>query len=66
LAGENGPHRDIVLLNAGAGLVVAGRVDDVGAGIEVAATAIDEGHAQASLDALIRVSQAQAAAAADR
>ena len=66
LAGERGPHRDIVLLNAGAGLVVAGRVDDVGAGIQMAAAAIDEGHAQASLDALIRVSQTQAAAEADR
>ena len=66
LAGEKGPHRDIVLLNAGAGLVVAGRVGDVGAGIEMATAAIDEGNAQASLDALIRVSQTQAAAAADR
>jgi anthranilate phosphoribosyltransferase len=61
LAGEQGPHRDIVLLNAGAGLVVAGHAGDVGAGIEMAATSIDEGHAQARLDALIRVSQAHAA-----
>lgn len=61
LAGERGAHRDIVLLNAGAGLVVAGHAGDVGAGIEMAAASIDEGHAQARLDALIRVSQAHAA-----
>ncbi len=61
LAGEQGPHRDIVLLNAGAGLVVAGHAGDVGAGIEMAAASIDDGHAQARLDALIRVSQAHAA-----
>jgi anthranilate phosphoribosyltransferase len=60
LAGERGSHRDIVLLNAGAGLVVAGHASDVGAGIEMAAASIDEGHAQARLDALIRVSQAHA------
>ena len=66
LAGEHGPHRDIVLLNAAAALVVADLADDIADGLARAATAIDEGHAQASLDALIRVSQAQAAAAADR
>ena len=59
LAGERGPHRDIVLLNAGAGLVVAGLVDDLGVGIELAAEAIDDGRAQARLDALIRTSHAQ-------
>lgn len=61
LAGERGAHRDIVVLNAGAGLVVAGLAGDVGEGIERAAASIDDGHAQASLDALIRVSQVQAA-----
>lgn len=61
LAGERGPHRDIVLLNAAAALVVAGTVDDVAAGLDVAGDSIDDGRAQASLDALIRVSQAQSA-----
>lgn len=61
LAGELGPHRDIVLLNAGAGLVIAGAATDVAGGMELAAAAIDDGSAQASLDALVRVSQAQAA-----
>jgi anthranilate phosphoribosyltransferase len=58
LAGELGPHRDIVVLNAAAGLVVGGRVSDLTAGIELATAAIDAGRAQAQLDALIRVSQA--------
>lgn len=60
LAGELGPHRDIVVLNAAAGLVVGGRVPDLGAGIELATAAIDDGRAQGHLDALIRVSQAHA------
>ena len=37
LAGDTGPHRDIVLLNAGAALVVAGLADELGEGIELAA-----------------------------
>jgi len=59
LAGDQGPHRDIVILNAGAALVVAGRADDVSAGIELAAAAIDDGRAEATLDALVAVSTAQ-------
>lgn len=61
LAGERGPHRDIVVLNAGAALVVAGEATDLADGIEQACTAIDDGRAQIALDALIRVSQAQTA-----
>ncbi|MGB0114709.1 MAG: anthranilate phosphoribosyltransferase [Ilumatobacteraceae bacterium] len=58
LSGEHGPHRDIVLLNAAAGLVVGGVADDIAAGLEVAAASIDDGGAQRALDDLIRVSQA--------
>lgn len=58
LAGEPGAHRDIVVLNAGAGLVVAGLAADLAAGIELAAAAIDDGRGQARLDALIRTSHA--------
>ena len=54
--GEPGPYRDIITLNAAAGLWVAGRVDDLGAGIALAGASIDEGQAQAALDALIEVS----------
>jgi anthranilate phosphoribosyltransferase len=57
LAGEHGPHRDIISLNAGAGLLVAGLVDDLPAGIETAREAIDSGAAVAALAALVEVSQ---------
>lgn len=60
LAGERGPHRDIVLLNAGGALVVGGRAADLGIAVELAAAAIDDGRAAATLDSLARVSQAQA------
>jgi len=59
LAGDRGPHRDIVILNAGAALVVAGHADDMPAGLERAAVAIDDGRAEAKLQALVRVSTAQ-------
>ncbi len=58
LAGEHGPHRDIVVLNAAAGLVVGGAVADMPTGLEVAGAAIDDGRAQGALDELVRVSQA--------
>jgi len=61
LAGEHGPHRDIISLNAGAGLLVAGLVDDLLAGIETAREAIDSGAAVAALADLVEVSQREAA-----
>ena len=54
LAGEAGPHRDVVLLNAAAALVVAGRADDLARGASLAAEAVDAGEAAAKLDALVR------------
>jgi anthranilate phosphoribosyltransferase len=60
LAGEPGPHRDIVLLNAAAGLVAAGRSDDLEAGLGEAAAAVDEGRAEAALDRLVAVSADEA------
>jgi anthranilate phosphoribosyltransferase len=60
LAGETGPYRDIVTLNAAAGLWVAGRVDDLGGGLVLARASIDEGRAQIALDTLIEVSNAAA------
>jgi anthranilate phosphoribosyltransferase len=57
LAGGKGPHRDIVMLNAAAGLVVAGLADDLAAGIEQAGAAIDDGRALRVLQALVHVSQ---------
>jgi anthranilate phosphoribosyltransferase len=49
LEGAPGPYRDIVLLNAAAALVVAGRADDLPAGVRLAAHAIDSGAAAAVL-----------------
>jgi anthranilate phosphoribosyltransferase len=62
LAGEHGPHRDIVVLNAGAALLAAGLAADLPAGMAQAATAVDEGHAVAALARLVEVSQREAAA----
>jgi anthranilate phosphoribosyltransferase len=53
LAGIGGPLRDVVLLNSGAALLVAGRVTTVEAGIELAARSIDSGAAQRVLDELV-------------
>jgi anthranilate phosphoribosyltransferase len=53
LAGEPGPARDIVVLNAGAGLHVAGLVDGIAAGTALAGAAIDDGSAQAVLDRVV-------------
>jgi anthranilate phosphoribosyltransferase len=54
LEGKRGPHRDVVLLNAAAALVVAGAASDMHAGLELAAQAIDSGAALAKLQRLQR------------
>jgi anthranilate phosphoribosyltransferase len=56
--GQNGPYRDIVLLNAGAALMVSGAVADVKEGVTLAAQALDSGTARAKLDELIKASNA--------
>jgi anthranilate phosphoribosyltransferase len=53
LAGEPGPRRDIVLLNAAAALLAAGAAADLAAGIRLAVRSIDTGAAQKKLDGLI-------------
>jgi anthranilate phosphoribosyltransferase len=58
LAGESGPHRDVVVLNAAAALYVAGTVADLAAGIEHAMAAIDSGAAATTLDRLVAASNA--------
>jgi anthranilate phosphoribosyltransferase len=58
LGGERIGQRDVVLLNAAAGLVAAGVVDDLADGIEAGAAAIDDGRAAASLEALVKTSHA--------
>ena len=57
LGGERGPRRDIGVLNAAVALIAAGRVDDIGAGLTLAAASIDTGSAAGVLDALVAVSQ---------
>jgi len=53
LAGEAGPRRDLVLLNAGAAIYVAGRAAGLGEGVEKAAATIDEGAAAELLERLV-------------
>lgn len=50
LAGEPGPHRDVVVLNAAAALVVAGVAADLAEGVAAAGAAIDDGRAARKLD----------------
>ncbi|MGD0320402.1 MAG: anthranilate phosphoribosyltransferase [Acidimicrobiales bacterium] len=57
LGGQSGPHRDVVVLNAAAGLVVAGLAGGLAEGVEMAGRVIDDGHARAVLDGLVRVSK---------
>jgi anthranilate phosphoribosyltransferase len=56
LGGEPGPHRDVVLLNAAAALVVAGRAPDLAAGLSIGAESVDSGAAAEALERLIAVS----------
>jgi len=56
LDGEKGSRRDIVLLNAGASLLIDGRVATIPEGIRMAGEAIDSGRAAAVLSALVRAS----------
>lgn len=58
LSGERGPARDLVLLNAAAVLLIAGRVGDLREGIAVAAEMLDSGAAAAVLSRLIEASHA--------
>ena len=59
--GRPGPARDIVLYNAGASLLVAGRADTIAEGVAAAGAAIDSGRARGVLDRLIAVSNEAAA-----
>ena len=61
LEGEKGAYRDIVLLNAAAALIVAGRAPNLPVGIALAAHAIDSGKARALLARMVADFPAQAA-----
>jgi anthranilate phosphoribosyltransferase len=58
LAGEAGPRRDVVLLNAGAALEVADHAHDLQDGIRIAAATIDSGAAAQTLERWLVVSNA--------
>lgn len=55
--GENGPRRDVVVLNAAAALVAAGKAADLPAGIKLANQSLDSGAALAVLDKFVAFTQ---------
>jgi anthranilate phosphoribosyltransferase len=57
LAGEQGPRRDVVLLNAGATLEIAGRAPSLAEGVALAAATIDSGEAAAALERWVGASR---------
>src|SRR5947208_1806425 len=58
LQGEKSARRDIVLMNAAAALIVAGKAEHLSAAVPIAKHSIDSGAAAAKLDALVRFTQA--------
>jgi anthranilate phosphoribosyltransferase len=58
LRGTPGPYRDVVLLNAAAAFVVAGRAETLKDGVGLAAAEIDSGRAGDTLSRLVAVSNA--------
>jgi anthranilate phosphoribosyltransferase len=64
LAGEAGPARDVVCLNAAAALVVAGAAGDLADGVRRAQAALDSGAAAAVLDRLVRFTRGERVAEA--
>ncbi|WP_309605968.1 anthranilate phosphoribosyltransferase [Phenylobacterium sp.] len=58
LAGQKGPYRDIVLLNAAAAFLVGETVETLREGVDLAAAVIDDGRAQGALAALVKLAGA--------
>jgi len=56
LSGKSGAYRDTVLMNAGAGLIVAGKAPTLGDGVAMAAKSIDDGSALRVLAKLVAIS----------
>jgi anthranilate phosphoribosyltransferase len=59
LDGKEGPARNIVLLNSGAALFVAGIADSIRDGMRVAAQSIDSGKARQKLEQLVELTNEQ-------
>jgi anthranilate phosphoribosyltransferase len=58
LSGKIGPCLDMVLLNAGAALMAAGRTGDLVSGVALAREVVDSGRALNKVDELVTFSQA--------
>ncbi|HSE47865.1 MAG TPA: anthranilate phosphoribosyltransferase [Terriglobales bacterium] len=58
LEGKKSARRDVVVLNAAAALVAAGKVDSIKAGFPLAEQSIDSGAAKRKLEALVRFTSA--------
>ncbi len=58
LSGKKGPRRDMVLLNAGAAIFLAGKAPSLREGVGIARDTIDSGRAMDKLKALISASKA--------
>jgi anthranilate phosphoribosyltransferase len=56
LRGGKGPQRDVVLINAAAALIVAGKTDDPKDAMLIAADTVDSGTASAKLQEIVKVS----------
>ena len=56
LSGKKSAARDVVLANAAAGLLIAGKVDNLIEGVEIAQKSIDSGNASKQLNKLIKIS----------
>ena len=61
LAGRQGAYRDIVLLNAGAGIYAAGQADTIAEGIAIAVDALDSGAAASAVERMVAASNRQPA-----
>jgi len=59
LRGQQGPARDMVLVNAAVGLVIMARAKSLREGTVMAAASIDEGRARAALERLVAVSNGE-------
>lgn len=60
LAGQRGAFRDVVVLNAAAAFIVAGRARTLGEGAAMAAASIDQGRAAMALETLVTICKASA------
>jgi len=58
LNNETGPAKDIVMLNAGAAIYVAGIANDLWGGVTKAREMIESGKARAKLEALVKFTSA--------